>query len=153
MKFKTITTEVLIPMLALTVVTAALLGGCSQPILEPEECIAARDKLKRIYSFHFGNDLQPSSENLQRRADFVSAELYQKLKTQSDEKTDYFTQTADYPKAFRVGKCESPGSGRVRFEVLLFWKTPDRSEQREIEVEMIKEKSVWVVDRVTKKDR
>ncbi len=128
------------------------LFGCGQPILESNECIEARDPVKRFYSFHLGNEIQPSKETLEKRADFLSIRLKDELGTQSDTKRDYFTQTEDYPKAFRAGKCITKGKDRSEFEILLFWRKKETNLQRMIKVEAVKEKSEWRVDKVSSQE-
>lgn len=126
-----------------------LLAGCSQPVLESPECVDSRDAVKRFYSFHVGNDMTPSAENLGKRKKFLSDALKKKLTENTDSKTDYFTQTADYPKAFRVGKCETAGDDRASFEILLFWRTDEKDSQREIDVEVVRENDNWQISRVS----
>ena len=133
--------------------SAVIVGfGCSQPILESNECIEARDPVKRFYSFHFGNEMLASKENIEKRKKYLSKRLNAELNDRSDTKFDYFTQTADYPKAFRAGKCDSTAGDRVKFEVLLFWRTNEKNSQRAIQVEMVKENSRWLIDRVESKE-
>ncbi|MEZ5427915.1 MAG: DUF3828 domain-containing protein [Pyrinomonadaceae bacterium] len=131
---------------------AFLLGGCSIPNLENPDCSAARNRVKHFYSFHFGNDMRPSAENLKLRAEYLTPELKAKLEKQEGP-VDYFTATDDYPKAFRAGKCEviEPGK-RVRFQILLFWKTETRSEEREISVDAVKQNDGWLIDQVESKN-
>ncbi len=134
--------------------TAFLIGlsACSQPVLESPECIASRDPVKRFYSFHFGNEMKPSKENLAERGKFLSQDLLEELSKQTETKKDYFTQETDYPKAFRAGKCETVSPDRARFEILLFWRTNDKNIQREIAVEAVREDEKWKIDRVTPKN-
>ncbi|PYS92075.1 MAG: hypothetical protein DMF62_01295 [Acidobacteria bacterium] len=106
--------------------------GCSIPNLEPTDCIQARDIVREFYSFHFGNDMNFSAENLERRRRFLTTDLYERLKSE-EQKGDPFTRTSDLPKAFRVGECRVVESG-VSFNVLLFWKTDTRTEQKSINV-------------------
>ncbi len=123
--------------------------GCSVPNLEKPECTAARETVKEFYSFHFGTDMKFTRENSQQREKFLSRELAANLSKKDESATDYFTATNDYPKAFRVGGCEViEPDRRVNFEVLLFWKTDTRSEQREIHVEAVKENDKWLLDKV-----
>jgi len=128
-----------------------LLLSCSVPNLEKPECTAARQTVREFYSYHFGNDMKPSEENLRQREKFLTAELRQTLAAQADSKTDYFTATDDYPKAFRVGGCDVKGEDKTVFEVLLFWKDNTRSEQRQIEVETVKRNDKWLINKVEKK--
>lgn len=122
--------------------------GLSVPNLEPPECTEARDRVREFYSYHFGNDMKPSVENLERREKFLTPDLTRRLKRQTGESKDYFTQTDDYPKAFRVGACEAVSPGKTIFEVLLFWKDNTRSEQGEIKVEAIKQNGDWLINQV-----
>ena len=95
--------------------------------------------------------MKPSKENLQLREKFLTDELKQKLAAQTESKTDYFTATDDYPKAFRVGGCEVASENKTVFEVVLFWKDDTRSEQREINVEAVKQDDKWLVNKVENK--
>jgi hypothetical protein len=126
----------------------AFLIGCSVPNLEKPECTAARLVTREFYSYHFGNDMKPSKENLKLRARFLTDELKQNLAAQADGKIDYFTATDDYPKAFRVGGCEVANENKTVFEVVLFWKDDARSEQREIKVETVKQNDNWLINNV-----
>jgi hypothetical protein len=125
--------------------------SCSIPSLEAPECSEARNQVKRFYSIHLGNEMKPSAENLQMREQYLTAHLKQELEKQTGGETDYFTQTDDYPKAFRAGECQAAAPGKTSFEVLLFWKDDTRSEQREIRVEMLKEDEKWLVNKVENK--
>ncbi|MGI8542347.1 MAG: DUF3828 domain-containing protein [Aridibacter sp.] len=129
-----------------------LLLSCSQPILDSPECIASRDSVKRFYSYHFGNDMKPSAENLKKREKYLSQELNDKLARQNKTAKDYFTNTDDYPKAFRAGKCETLDKNKTKFEILLFWRTDEQNIQREIDVEAIKENDRWLIYKVLPKN-
>lgn len=136
---------------ALCIFSFIFLVGCNQPVLESKQCIESRDTVKRFYSFHFGNEMKPSPENLAERRKFLSKELQENLARENDSKKDYFTQTDDYPKAFRVGGCENSGSNGAKFEVLLFWRRDEINTQREIKVEAVSEDGKWLVDKVASK--
>ena len=125
--------------------------GLSVPNLEQAECSQARIRVKEFYSFHFGNDMKPSSENLLQREKFISADLIRQLQQQTGETQDYFTKTEEYPKAFSVGKCEVISPENAAFEILLFWKNDVRSEQRGIKVETVKENNNWLINKVENK--
>ena len=125
--------------------------GLSVPNLEQPECAETRNTVREFYSYHFGNEMKPSGENLQRREKFLTADLIRQLRQKNDAATDYFTQTDDYPKAFRVGSCEVISPEKTVLEVLLFWKDDKRSEQREIKIETIKENNNWLINKVENK--
>jgi len=122
--------------------------SCSIPNLEKPECTEARQTVREFYSFHFGNDMKLSKENLQKRERFLTDGLKQNLAAQAESPKDYFTTTDDYPKAFRIGDCKVAGENKVVFQVVLFWKDDSRSEQREIRVETVKRNDKWLIDKV-----
>lgn len=128
----------------------ALFVGCSIPNLEKPECNESKQTVKEFYSYHFGNDMKPSRENLQLREKFLSAELKQNLAAPTDDAIDYFTATDDYPKAFRVGNCTIVETNKTVFQVVLFWKDDTRNEQREIKVETVKQADNWLINKVEK---
>jgi hypothetical protein len=127
------------------------LSACSMPNLEKPECTEARDAVREFYSFHIGNDMKPSAENLKLRGKFLSGELLKTLVATNETTKDYFTATADYPKAFRVGSCEIISPGKTVLGVLLFWRDDNRSEQREIKVETVRENEKWLINKVESK--
>jgi Protein of unknown function (DUF3828) len=124
-------------------------SACSVPNLEKPECTEARDAVREFYSFHIAGDMKPSAENLKLREKFLSKKLFETLVASNEIGKDYFTATADYPKAFRVGSCEAISPGKTVLEVLLFWRDDNRSEQRAIKVEAVKENEKWLVDKVS----
>lgn len=122
--------------------------ACSMPNLEPQECDQARDAVREFYSLHFGNDLTFAAEDLERRKKYLSPLFYENLRDRSPV-ADPFTLTDDPPKAFRVGECRVvEPERRVAFELLLFWKTDVRTEQRPIRLEAEKQNGQWLIDKV-----
>jgi hypothetical protein len=130
---------------------AFLLCSCSIPNLEKPECTEARNAVREFYSFHIGNDIKPSAENLKLREKFLSRKLFETLSASNETAKDYFTGTDDYPRAFRVGSCEVVSPERTVLGVLLFWRDDTRSEQREVKVEAVKENEKWLIDKVEPK--
>ena len=127
-----------------------LASGCSVPNLATPECSAARDVVKRFYSFHFANEVQPSAEALKERSGYLTERLSDELKQVGDREKDYFTQTADFPKAFRVGACTGGDDGRAAVQVVLLWRDDSRSEQTEVQVSAVKNGETWSIDSVVK---
>lgn len=136
-----------------TVAIAVSMNRLSIPSLEDPACDAARDATRSFYSFHFGNGLQPSAESLAERGRFLTPSLRAKLAARSDNPEDYFTATSDYPKAFRIGGCAASGQEKVTFEIALFWKDDERSEQRSIWVTSTLVDGRWLVDEVSSDKR
>ena len=128
-----------------------LLINCSIPNLEKPECDEARNDVRDFYSYHFGGEMKNTPDSLKRLDRFLSADLKKRLQKQQETAIDYFTQTDDYPKAFRVGTCEVVEPNKTAFDILIFWKTETRSEQRDIQVEAVKENDKWVVNKVETK--
>ncbi len=122
--------------------------SCSIPNLEKAECSEPRDEVKRFYSFHFGNGLQPSAESLEARKQFLTNELFTSLTASGENGKDYFTATDDYPKAFRVGECKVETTEKTSFQVLLLWRDEQRTEQKEIAVETVNKDGKWLINKV-----
>lgn len=135
-------------LLCLTLI-AVCFSGCIKS-LESPECTEARDSVKKFYSYHLDSLIHPNAEGVREREEFLTVESKSKL--QNETANDYFTQTTEnYPKAFRVGECETIASNRAAFEILLFWKTDTQTEERHIRVEAVKENEKWLVDKVSPK--
>ena len=122
--------------------------ACSIPNLEKPQCTAGRDVVKRFYSYHFGNDMRPSSENLKAREKFLTSGLSQELSASTEQTRDYFTATEDYPKAFRVGECSSESDDKATLQVLLLWRDDTKNEQKEVHVEAGKVGDKWLINKV-----
>lgn len=125
--------------------------NCSIPNLEDPACGASKGTVKKFYSYHFGNDMKFTKDNLAERGEYLTDELRRKLSEMPDGEFDYFTQTADYPKAFRIGECKVISPEKTVFQIVLFWKTPERSEQREVYAEMVKQNNEWLINSVNDK--
>lgn len=132
--------------LTILISATAFVSACSVPNLEPEACTEARGELKKLYSLHFGSATEKDERYQKERDGFIS----QRLKSEIDDREgfDYLTQTSDFPKAFRIGKCSETGQEQLSFGILLFWKDAQRDEQREIDAQMSRENGQWVVERV-----
>lgn len=126
-------------------------SSCSIPNLEGVECIESRDSIRQFYSFHFGNDMKPSAENLKLREKFLTSDLIKTLSVSNETTVDYFTATSDYPKAFRVGECKAIIPTQTEFQVIFFWRDDTRSEQREVAVTAIKTGDNWLIEKVLSK--
>jgi len=137
-------------LIALLLAVAGI-AACQLPVLESPDCSSARNSIREFYSFHFGNDMRPSIEGLDAQKRFLTPELFNSLVNSLDQRSDYFTSTVDdYPKAFRVGACKSSDAQNAVVEVLLFWKDDNRSEQRSVNVEVVKMEDRWLISKVTK---
>ena len=136
--------------LVLCIVHCALcIGACSIPNLEGAECSAAREAVKHFYSFHFGNDMRPSPENLKLRARFLTPELAASLEHAPPTSTDYFTATDQAPKTFKIGKCEANDAAHTEFQVQLYWRDDIETVQKEVHAEAVKSGDTWLINRVT----
>lgn len=130
---------------------ALFLASCSIPNLEQPECLQSREPLKQFYSSHFGTDMKPTTDGLEARKRSITPELANRLAASTEAEVDYFTATKDYPKAFRIGACNVVSPERTAFDVVLFWRDDNRSEEKEIVVEMVKQSGVWLLDKVSPK--
>lgn len=126
--------------------------ACNVPNLEKAECGESRVIIKQFYSNRFGGEMKPNPANLEKVKNSLTTNLFEELKNKNETALDYFTQTADYPKAFRVGGCEVISNDKTKFEVLLFWKDEIRTEQREITIEIVNEDGKWLIEKVESKN-
>jgi hypothetical protein len=82
------------------------------------------------------------------REKYLTSDLVKALAASSEQSSDYFTQTEDFPKAFRVGTCDAVSDDKAELQVLLFWKDDTRSEQKEVQVEAVKRSDTWLINKV-----
>ena len=82
------------------------------------------------------------------REKYLTSDLVKALAASSVQSSDYFTQTEDFPKAFRVGTCDAVSDDKAELQVLLFWKDDTRSEQKEVQVEAVKRSDTWLINKV-----
>ncbi|HBR57747.1 MAG TPA: hypothetical protein DEA22_09815 [Blastocatellia bacterium] len=121
-------------------------GACSVPILESPECVESRGLVREFYSFHFGNDMHFSIQNLNARRRFLSPKFASSLENANTEDDVFTVNSLDLPRAFRVGECEVVGPDRTTFQVLFFWRDKNRTEQRSIRVSAARIDGAWLID-------
>jgi hypothetical protein len=144
----------------LLVASWCVFASCSVPNLEETDCREARGRAREFYSFHFGNDMRLTEENVRLREKYFTHRLLENLLDEAvklpEKGTEYFTAvpTNDLPKAFRVGECKIVQQGqRVQFDVLLFWKDDTRTEQKHVFASLAKENNNWLIDSVSPLDK
>ena len=135
------------PFLLFTFYFLLFATACSVPNLEKPECTEARQAVKEFYSYHFGNEMKPSKEYLEKREKYLTDDLKSVISKSLEDPRDYFTSTDDYPKAFRIGSCEVIEPNKTAIQVVFFWKDDARSEQRETKVEAVKERGKWLINK------
>lgn len=128
------------------------LGSCSLPTLESQQCNDASLAVKQFYSFHFGNDMTPTADNLKASERFLTTKLFSDLSTAPAGKTDYFTMSDEYPKTFKIGRCESPDAEHANVQVQVYWlqehgSTKDTT-QRSLKVSTVKTGNDWLINDV-----
>jgi hypothetical protein len=124
--------------------------SCSLPNLEKPQCTEARLAARRFYSFHFGNDMMMTPDNLKAREHYLTPELFRSLSSAGDPQFDYFTATESYPKAFRIGTCTSDSPDRADMQVVLLWRDENGSEQKEVHAQLVKSANDWLIEKVSK---
>ena len=125
------------------------ISACSIPSLESPQCAAASDGVKQFYSFHFGNDMNPSPANLKARERFLTPELYRQLSAQSDSGVDYFTASDTPPKTFKIAQCTAEGDDKADIHVQIYWREDPKVTQKEVHVEAVKSGESWLVNKVS----
>ena len=125
-----------------------LTASCSLPNLEPSECTESRGVVKEFYSYHFGNDMKFSPENLKLREKYLTPEFTASLQSLQTENDVFTTNTTDFPKAFRTGECEIVSPDKTLFNIVFFWRDDVRSEQQEIQIEIVKKDDEWLISKI-----
>ena len=126
------------------------IAGCSVPSLESPACTESKNAVRDFYSFHFGNEMKFSAEGLKRREKFLSPEFAAAVAGSKDGTDPFTTDSDDIPKAFRIGACREISPERTESNVLLFWRSDDRTEQREIKVEAVDRNDTWLVNNISR---
>ncbi|MDM7923748.1 MAG: hypothetical protein QUS14_15730, partial [Pyrinomonadaceae bacterium] len=80
-------------------------SSCSIPNLSSPECVEAQPVLREFYSFHFGNDMAFSPENLKLRERFLTPRLRDELATRQGTADPFTVNSDDVPRAFRLAEC------------------------------------------------
>jgi hypothetical protein len=125
------------------------LASCgSVPNLEEPQCTASRLTVKEFYSYHFGNDMKFSQENLKPLEKFLTPEYFKSLQNVTTENDIFTTNNLDFPKTFRVGKCTIVEPAKTNMEVVLFWRDDKRNEQKVITAEVVKQNDKWLINKI-----
>lgn len=127
------------------------IAACSVPRLEPPQCTEARDAVKRFYSLHVAGDMRPSAEISEAKRAFLTEGLIPELALRNDTERDYFTASENYPKAFRVGECNSDNEKQAIFDVMLLWRDDTSIDQKHVFVETVKVNDKWLIAKVSEK--
>ena len=130
-----------------TIVLFLAASSCSVPNLETAGCDEARNEVKRFYSLHFANESNPNPGYQAEKSELITPNLKSALSV-DDIDGDYFTKTRDFPKAFRVGTCESLDENRTRLQVVLLWRDDTRNEQSEVTVTAARTDGKWLINSV-----
>ncbi len=118
------------------------------PNLDPPECIDSRQTVREFYSYHFGGEMRFSKENLKPLEKFLTPEYDKNLQNIQTGGDVFTTGNTDFPKAFRIAKCDVVSPEKTRHEIQLFWRDDARNEQKSIYVEAVKQNNQWLIDRI-----
>jgi hypothetical protein len=107
---------------ALCIVCCALcIASCKLPSLESPQCNEASLAVRQFYSFHLGNDMTPTEQNLIARERYLMTDFYHRLLSVKHEKTDPFTYSDEYPKTFKIGACVANDADHALVQVQIYW--------------------------------
>ncbi|MGB4990208.1 MAG: hypothetical protein WBO10_13285 [Pyrinomonadaceae bacterium] len=122
--------------------------ACGIPNLESPACSEARVAAKQFYSFHFGNEMRPSAENLKARERFLTQAFYESLAAANESKTDIFTASEDPPTTFKIGECKVIDKTKTDIQVQIYWRDDAQTVQKEVHVETVKTGEDWLINKV-----
>jgi len=130
------------------VLTAFFAASCRVETFDDTPCGQAKDEAHKLYSFHFGNDMTPSPENLEKRKRFLTDELFKQLSA-NDSRTDYFTASENFPRTFKIGQCSLKSPEEATVQVQIYWKDDYSTVQKDLLVDVVKRSGGWLVNSVT----
>jgi hypothetical protein len=105
--------------------------------------------VKQFYSFHFGNEMQPSAETLKARERFLTPQLYRELSSAGPSDVDYFTAAQTPPKTFKIAQCTLEGKEKADVHVQIYWREDPTVTQKEVHVEAVKVGESWLINKVS----
>jgi hypothetical protein len=129
-----------------SVVILALHSGCSVPNLESPECGQSRDSVRQFYSWYLGTNADERAKRPEVYRRFISPSF---AVDSVKEGTDPYLLATDFPKTFKVGKCEAVGPDKVILQVQLYWRTEAKTTQKDVRVETTKAGENWLINRVS----
>lgn len=142
----------IVPRLAATALMAVLMsvlaGACRVDTFDTSPCGEASDAARRFYSFHLGNDMTPSPENLEKRKKYLTDELFKQL-SGTESRQDYFTASENFPRTFKIGHCTQNSAEDTTVQVQIYWKDDYTTEQKDVLVDVAKRGGEWLVNKVS----
>lgn len=124
--------------------------ACTVPSLESPACTESKNAVREFYSYHFGNEMKFSADGLKHREKFLTPDFARAVAGSKEGIDPFTTGSDDIPKAFRVGECREISPERTESNVLLFWRSDERTEQQEIKVETVDKNDTWLVNKVSR---
>ncbi|MEK7724123.1 MAG: hypothetical protein AAB336_07245 [Acidobacteriota bacterium] len=120
----------------------------SIPNLDEPQCAESREMVKKFYSIHFDGRMLFSKENLKLQERFLSPEFYTSLENLQTENDVFTTNSADIPRAFRLGNCKLIETNKTNVEILLLWRNESESRQQIINAEVINQNDKWLINKI-----
>jgi len=118
--------------------------GCSIPNLEGQSCTEARDAVKEFYSWYLGTD----ADTRLRQRDIYDRYVSQDFPASHGQNGGPFFLSDSTPTTFKIGKCEAVNDSTVEIQVQLYWRSDNRTDQREIYAETIKNNDKWLINKI-----
>jgi hypothetical protein len=118
--------------------------GCSIPSLESQQCTETRDIVKEFYSWYLGTDTEMRAKQRDIYERYIASEF--QPSSRNDE--DPFFLSGTTPTTFKIGKCEVVSDTEVEIQVQLYWRQGNKTDQKEVYAETIKQGDKWVIDKV-----
>ena len=132
---------------------AFFIASCSIPNLESAECVEARDSARQFYSFHFGNEMKPGTDNFKARERYLTPRYFASLATYPEAVRDPFTLTTEYPRTFKLAECKAASPSSIDLKIQLYWRDDLKTVQQEGQANFVKQDGKWLLDGVGSKGR
>jgi hypothetical protein len=124
---------------------ALFAASCSIPNLESRQCAESRDMVKEFYSWYLGTEAEQRNKQADVFSRYVSQDSSLSL---AASPVDPFFRSQIPPTTFKIGKCEVMDDRHTTVQVQLYWRDPNRTEQREVFAHTSKTESAWLIERV-----
>jgi hypothetical protein len=133
----------------ITVAVACVFAtACSLPALESPQCTDARETVRKFYSFHFGNDIAYTVEDIEKRKPYLTDEFAAK-QTAYGTTFDPFTLAEDPPRTFKLGECTFIDREKVAFRVQVYWRDDSTTVQKDLRLELVAKDGNWLINNIS----
>ena len=99
--------------------------------------------------------MRPSVDYVKLREEYLTTNYRRRLMLDAggmpNTVKDYFTDSEEFPRTFRIGKCVASNADNVKIQVQLYWRDDAQTVQSEVLADVIRADDSWRIDNVSQK--